>query len=173
MNFFFVLILTCITASMTIEAHGPILCHPPNHYCSKTGKQFTCCSAKQICAQGTCCASGTPVNNKGTCCSQAGSCGKVCCDDQGGPLFTPVCANAKSGLCCLRGNVDTNGICCPSGNVNCNGKCCGGSCSGGVCVQTLAGCKAQGFVSNCSPKSPCPDSGRLECVAGCCHQAPE
>jgi hypothetical protein len=37
MNFFFVLILTCITASITIEAHGPFLCHPPNHYCSKNG----------------------------------------------------------------------------------------------------------------------------------------
>jgi hypothetical protein len=68
-------------------------------------------------------------------------------------------------LCCLRGYVDTNGICCPSGYVNCNGTCCGGSCSGGVCMQTLAGCKAQGFVSNCSPQLSCPDSGRLECVA--------
>jgi hypothetical protein len=48
MNLFFVLILTCITVSITIEAHGPFRCHPPNHYCSKTGQQFTCCSAKRL-----------------------------------------------------------------------------------------------------------------------------
>ena len=47
-NLFFVLILTCITVSITIEAHGPFRCHPPNHYCSKTGQQFTCCSAKHL-----------------------------------------------------------------------------------------------------------------------------
>jgi hypothetical protein len=173
MNFFFVLILTCITASITIEAHGPFVCHPPNHYCAKNGQQFTCCSARQNCAQGTCCSAGHPINSKGTCCSQAGSCGKVCCDDQAGPFTTPVCANTKSGSCCLRVNVDTNGICCPLGYVNCDGKCCGGSCSCGVCAQTLAGCKAQRFISNCSPQSPCPYSGKLECVAVCCHLALE
>ena len=172
MNFFFLLILTCITASITIEAHGPILCHPPTHFCGKNNHQYTCCSAKQECAQEACCKAGIPINSKGQCCSQAGSCGKVCCDDEGSSFVTSICANAKSGLCCAKGEVDTSGICCPPSNVECNGKCCGGSCSGGECVQTLAECKAQGFVSNCSANSPCPNS-RLACIAGCCHQEPE
>jgi hypothetical protein len=34
-----------MTASITIKAHGPFVCHPPNHYCGKNSQQFTCCGA--------------------------------------------------------------------------------------------------------------------------------
>jgi len=176
MKFFVLLVLSCVTVLIAVDAHGPFLCHPPSHYCGKTIHQYTCCSAKQPCAQGTCCATDGPINIKGACCSRAGSCGKVCCDDQAeGLLSKPICANAKTGLCCSPGEADTKGICCSPGNVNCKGQCCGGSCSGGGCTLTSEECKAQGFISNCSPQLPCPDSdiGKYECNGGCCHLTPQ
>jgi hypothetical protein len=105
--------ITILLAIITIEAilphPPPHQCRPPSHPCSN-GHGLLCCSTKLTCVQLGLCCRNSFINR--ACCSLDASCGKVCCGDFPGPGFYPkfICTNAKHGLCCFPGEVDTSAV---------------------------------------------------------------
>jgi hypothetical protein len=151
---------TCMTAPTVVRGAITGVCCPPG----STACELTCCSAGQICSNGSCvaapCASGLPLC--GTICCQSGQtcsngqCVATTCPPGPGPA-TPCGAG---GGCCYNGEV-----CCGNavGQFGCgypNGLCCGtvGSCPSGTtcCIgptgNTLSCCSAG---ETCCPSGGC------------------